>query len=353
MRKALVISDRFFLPRIFEEAVEGLSFWENVERSYLEVAWPDTDFQRTECICEYIPYPSEAFSFIADCEVLVTQMGAVDGPLLERARKLRVVGCLRSGPVNVDVAECTKRHIPLVCVGHRSGPAVAEFTLGLMIAARRGIAHEQNTKRRGRWNQCDYFHFQSSPPILSHQRVGLVGFGNIAQALAALLHAFHCDIWACDPAVDEHKMRKMGVRKSTLQEVLSACDIVSLHVRLNSSTRGMIGEEEIAQMKKGALLINTARGGLVDEVALQRALEEGKIGGAALDTLEDEPWNGVHPLASLSNVVLTPHIAGAAQATVRIGAREVARMIADYFTGSVPYGSCLNPETLVKTEDPR
>ncbi len=344
--KALIISDRFFLPRIFEEAVEGLSFWSSVKRRYLEVAWPDADFQRTECICEYIPYPEETLSLVAECEILVTQMGAVDARLLEHAHNLRVVGCLRSGPVNVDVAECTKRRIPLFCVAHRSGPAVAEFTLGLMIAARRGIAYEQSTHRKGRWNQCDYFHFQNSPLILSQERVGLVGFGKVARALVELLRAFRCEIWACDPAVEEQEMRKHGVKKRTLQELLSGCDIVSLHVRLTPSTRGMIGKKEIACMKKEALLINTARGGLVDEKALAHALEEGRIAGAALDTLEDEPWSGVHPLAELPNVVLTPHIAGAAQATAQTGAHEVARLISEYCTGFPSRDSCVNPEVI-------
>lgn len=330
--KAVVFIDRFFTREVFERAISEISFWHNVHRVYFDVGWPQVPFSCDEKLREFVPYPEEALHEVQNAVILITQMGLVDERLLSYASSLQVVGCLRSGPVNVDVGALAKRKISLFTVPERSVEAVAEFTVGLFIVARRKILQACREAQKGIWSQSSYFTYEFAPPSLSETVFGLIGFGRIARRVVELLGPFRVrEILAYDPYVDQEVMARYGVTKTTLEDLLANSDVVSLHVRYTESNKRMLGEREFCLMKPGSIFINTARGELVDEEALYRALKRGQLAFACIDTFCHEPWGGKHPLAELDNVLLTPHIAGASRSTVEVGAREVARLIAAYF----------------------
>lgn len=340
--KAVVFVDRFFTRGVFEKATRGIPFWEDVHCAFFDVGWPRVPLSSNGELKEFVPYPEEALSEVEDAEILITQMGLVDEKLLSRASALRIVGCLRSGPVNVDQEALARRGIPLLSVPERSVEAVAEFTIGLFIAARRGIVRACREARAGIWNQDVYFTYELAPLPLTETVVGLIGFGRIARRVAELLRPFQVrEIFAYDPYVDEEVMTQYGVVRTTLENLLVHSDVVSLHVRYTGANRRMLGEREFCLMKPGAIFINTARGELVDEEALCKGLKRGQPAFACIDTCCREPWEGCHPLAGFDNVLLTPHIAGASRSTVEIGAREIARRIAAYFESN---GAACNPE---------
>lgn len=337
--KALVFADRFFTPAVFERAVSQVPFWEGVRRVYYDLRWPEVSFCYGEKTREYIPYPREALKEVEEAEILVTQMGLVDECLLRHAPRLQVVGCLRSGPVNVDREALEKRGIPLFFAPERSVEAVAEFTVGLFIAARRGIVRACREAFLGIWSQSSYFDYALAPLPLSQVTVGLIGFGRIARRVTQLLGPFNVrEVVSYDPFVSREDMEAYGVRKVSLEELLQTADIVSLHVRYTGENRKMIGEREFSMMKPGSIFVNTSRGELVDEEALVRALQRGVPAFACIDTCCGEPWSGKHPLADLQNVILTPHIAGASRSTVESAALEIARAISRYFEEAYLFG---------------
>ncbi|MGQ9623008.1 MAG: NAD(P)-dependent oxidoreductase [Candidatus Caldatribacteriaceae bacterium] len=346
--KALIFSDYFFVEEVFERAVVSLPFWQDVERLYCNVGWPEVPFSYgKERVQEYVPYPLWVIEKVREVSVIITQMGLVDEYLVESAPLLQAVGCLRSGPVNVDVECLTKRGIPVFFAPERSVEAVAEFTLGLMIAARRKIFQACQDMFAGNWRQVGYFVYDCAPLALSETVVGLVGFGKIARRVAQLLRPFGVkEILAYDPFVGAETMEAYNVRKVNFEELLVSSDIVSLHVRYSQENEKMIGRREFSLMKKGSIFINASRGRLVDENTLAEALKQGVPAFACVDTFWTEPCLGKHPLAELPNVILTPHIAGACRSTAENGARMVARSIADYFVGLEVDALCWNPEVL-------
>ncbi|MGQ9473410.1 MAG: NAD(P)-dependent oxidoreductase [Candidatus Caldatribacteriaceae bacterium] len=346
--KALIFSDLFFTEEVFERVAVSFPFWKDVERLYCKVGWPKVPFSYGgKRVQEYVPYPLWVIEKAREISLVITQMGLVDEMLIESAPLLQAVGCLRSGPVNVDAEYLTKKGIPLFFAPERSVEAVAEFTFGLMIAARRRMFQACWDMLSGDWNQATYFAYEYASLALSDIVVGLVGFGKVARQIARLLKAFGVrEIVACDPFVEAKTMTTYGVRKLNLEELLVSSDIVSLHVRYSQENEKMIGAKEFLLMKKGSIFINTSRGKLVDEDALVEALRRGVPAFACIDTFCVEPCIGRHPLAELPNVVLTPHIAGACRSTVENGARVIAAVIADYFAGRDVSALCLNPEVL-------
>ncbi|RLI96400.1 MAG: hypothetical protein DRP00_05370, partial [Candidatus Aenigmatarchaeota archaeon] len=175
------------------------------------------------------------------------------------------------------------------------------------------------------------------------KKVGLIGFGLIGKRVCQLLSPFNVEVLVFDPYVEKKEVELFGARLVELEKLLRESHIISLHARLTPETYKLIGEREISMMRPGAYLINTARGGLVDYEALYKALKEGKLKGAALDTFDPEPPSTKCPLLSLSNVVLTPHLAGASRETASHGIEMLARGISKYLQGEIPE-NCVNPE---------
>jgi (S)-sulfolactate dehydrogenase len=259
--------------------------------------------------------------------LIVRNRTRVDAALLAAAPKLEVVGRLGVGLDNIDLDACRQRNIAVYPATGANARAVAEYVIAFSLFGLRGAYGSSAEVGVGRWPR----------PALSEGReaggktLGLVGFGDIGQLTARLARALDLRVVAHDPAYrDEAPLWAVqGVAPLGLNALLDQSDIVSLHLPLTTATRGLFGRENLARMKPGAILINTARGGIVDETALAQALRSGHLTGAALDVFDKEPLPAGSPLAGLPNVWLTPHIAGlSAEANGRVGALIAERVAA-------------------------
>ncbi len=280
---------------------------------------------------------------IRDVSLLVVEVEQVTASVMDAAKELELIAACRGNPSNVDVAEATLRGIPVLHAPGRNTESVADFTLGLILAIGRSICEADRHLRTTGWHvegKIPYFHFRG--PELSGRSVGLVGCGQIGRALASRLQALQMDVLAYDPYADTEELDGL-VEMVALESLLRRSDFVSLHVPATKETKEMIGAAEIAKMKPGAFLINTARAAVVDEEALFEALQNGGLGGAALDVFWQEPLPADSRWLELDNVVLTPHIAGAAH-DVKI--HQSAMIIDDvqrFLDGQLP-SRVVNPE---------
>jgi D-3-phosphoglycerate dehydrogenase / 2-oxoglutarate reductase len=234
-----------------------------------------------------------------DVVALLTMPGTPVGEeLLAQLPALRVVGTATVGFDHIDVDAADRRGVAVVSVPDYCTEEVADHTLALLYALLRGIVELDRSVGRGTWNAKA----AGALRTLAGMRVGIVGLGRIGNAVASRLIALNAEVWATDVL----PVARPDARFVELDELLAECDAVTLHVPLTKETRGLIGRNEIASMRAGALLVNTSRGGVVDVGSVLQALRSGKLGGAALDVLPQEP----PPMAPIApNLVVTPHAA--------------------------------------------
>ncbi len=244
------------------------------------------------------------------CSLLVVEIEQVDAQVLEALPDLRIVATARGGPVNVDAAACAARGIPVVSTPGRNADSVADFTVGMILSLTRGISVAERHLREQGWHvdgELPYLHFRG--PELAGRTLGLVGFGAIGSRVARRAReGFGMRIVFCDPPVDG----SVG-----LAEVLRVADVLSVHCPRSPATTGLLGEAELRQLPRGAYVVNTAGGGIVDENALVCCLTDGHLAGAALDVFATEPLPRDSPLLTAPRLLLTPHLAGAADDVVR------------------------------------
>jgi len=250
----------------------------------------------------------EFFSALADADYLV---GYVDGQIREElykaAPKLKLIQLLNAGYDRADLAAAVKARVPVANNGGANSTAVSEHAILLMLAVSRRLVWQHNNVAAGRWRG------NSMPRVyeMRGRTLGIVGLGTIGKKTARLAQAFGMRVIYYDiDRLPEDREDALDVRFRLFGELLRESDIVSLHTPLNPSTAGMIGAAELALMKPSAILVNTARGPVVDEPALHAALSSGKIAGAGLDVFAEEPPKPDNPLLGLDNVVLTAHLAG-------------------------------------------
>jgi len=287
---------------------------------------------------------------LRDTHVFVTEIDVIDADVLRRLPDLRLVIACRGRPVNVDTVACTALGIPVFHAPGRNADAVADLTVGFMLALSRRLMLADAFLHRpdgepGDLSRLGQAHHDLVGHELRDRTVGLVGLGAVGRAVARRLAAFGARVLATDPSVTAAEAALASVELVGLDHLLEESDILSLHANLTDTARGLIGARELARMKPGAFLINTARAGLVDEGALVEALRSGLLGGAALDVFAIEPPGASHPLLALPNVVVTPHIAGN---TAEVAAHQGQMIVEDLrrlLAGHAPL-HVLNPETL-------
>jgi phosphoglycerate dehydrogenase-like enzyme len=245
---------------------------------------------------------------IADCEVVICAATRLRKPFIDAALKLRVVHHQGVGWQDTTDWEALRdRGIPLALTPEGTTTGVAEHTILLMLAAAKHLSFADSELRAGRWHINK---LRADSRELAGKTIGYIGMGRIAQAVAERLRPFGCAGLYSDPAcrLSGEVEARLGVYPASFNDVLQKSDILTIHVPLTEGTRGLIDAEAIARMKPGAILVNSARGGIVDEVALAHALLSGHLLAAGLDVFEVEPPAIDHSLLQLPNVVLTPHI---------------------------------------------
>src|SRR5436190_14134730 len=265
--------------------------------------------------------------------LIVRSQTHVDAAVVEAAENLKVVARAGIGLDNVDVEACTRRGVLVVNAPQSNIVSAGEHTIALLLAQARNVPQADAALRRGEWARE---RFQGVE--LSGKTLGVVGVGRVGSMVAHRALAFGMRVIAFDPFVPRDRAREMGVElMPTLEAVLVQSDFVTIHLPRTPETEGMIGERELALVKPGARLVNTARGGIVDEDALARALKDGRLAGAALDVFDEEPVSE-HPLFGFEQVVVTPHLgASTVEAQDKAGA-AIAEMVRLALGGEfVPY----------------
>jgi len=240
---------------------------------------------------------------------IVRNRTQVRGAALAAAGRLRVVGRLGVGLDNIDVEACEARGITVIPATGANADSVAEYVIATSMILLRGAGYLSTAAvASGRWPR----QMLSQGRDLTGKVLGLIGFGGIGRLTARKITPLGVRVIAHDPLLgpDAPAWKEQRVERRTLEQLLAESDVVSLHLPLTPSTRNLLNAERLALMKRGAILINTARGGVVDEGALAAALQEGRLGAAALDVFDEEPLPAGNPLGSAPNVLLTPHIAG-------------------------------------------
>jgi D-3-phosphoglycerate dehydrogenase len=276
---------------------------------------------------------------IKGAEIVLSGFAPITASVMDSDPALKVIGIARGGPVNVDVDAATDRKIMIVGTVGRNAESVADQTLGFILSQTRQIARhslalktgeyfEQSTKI-GRGKYLDSFDFQE----LSEKTLGLIGFGEVGKRVAKRANAFGMTVKVFDPYITAEALIKEGCIKNELEPLLRSSDFVSIHAKLTPKTTHMLNAERLDMMKPKAVIINTARGEIIDEKALYEALKVRRIASAALDVFEEDPVKSTNPLLKLDNVTATPHTAGRSPEVERRGYQQVAEATARYLRG--------------------
>ena len=272
--------------------------------------------------------PDELEAAIGDYDAIAVRSATkVTARLLEKASRLRVVGRAGVGIDNVDLDAATRRGVVVMNSPGGSSVTVAELAIAMMLALSRHIVQATTSIKAGKWEKK---RFQGHE--LAGKTLGVVGIGNIGSVVVDRARSMKMSVVAYDPFISAEAASQLGVELVTLDEVWARSDVISLHVPLTEQTRNVVNAAALARMKKGVLLVNCARGGLVDENALAGALASGHVGGAALDVFEKEPVSPENPLLALDGFICTPHLGASteeAQAAVAVG---IAEQLAAYLT---------------------
>ncbi|GHE05897.1 hydroxyacid dehydrogenase [Defluviimonas sp. 20V17] len=260
---------------------------------------------------------------------IVSRMGRIDGSVLQRAPQLRVISKHGVGVDNIDLTAAAERGIPVLVATGANAISVAEHAIALMLATVKRLLPLDSGLRSARWDKPGF-----AGRELAGATLGLVGMGAIAQATARMARGLGLNIASYDPLAPASAFETQStIRCNTLEDLLEQSTILSLHCPLNDQTRQILNAETIARMPTGSFVVNTARGGLIDEIALLNAIQSGHLAGAGLDTFAVEPPAADHPFFSEPNIVMTPHIGGVTrQANARVGI-EAVKGILDFLEG--------------------
>ncbi|MGR3766606.1 2-hydroxyacid dehydrogenase [Pseudooceanicola nanhaiensis] len=340
-----IIGDNFMLPEIFADAIATASR-AAPDMALHRLPWPDEPMehgyamQGMDGLKEYQGSAEATLAMIGEADLLVTHLAPLSRSMFGQLPKLKFVAVSRGGPVNIDMAAARERGVVVVNTPGRNASAVAEFTLGAILAETRNISRGHDALRGGDW-RGDLYRADTTGRELSEMTVGVVGYGAIGTRVVKLLKAFGCRVLVADPYVQlSYQDARDGVELVALERLLAESDVVTLHARVTEETTGFMDAAALARMKSDATLINTARGPLLDYDALTEALGRGHLRGAMLETFAVEPVPDDWPLLKLPNVTLTPHIAGASLKTVKIAADQAAEEVRRYLAGEPPVNPC-------------
>lgn len=291
------------------------------EVSYYDNEMMDTIDKTMECMHETelggpegYPFPEELLELVKDVDVIVDHVTPITKAVIDAAQNLKMVAVMRGGCDNVDVDYLLEKGVVVSNAAWRSANAVADATLGMMLAEVKNIARSHAGLKNGKWLKD--FPNNGNVHDLQTRTVGIIGFGNIGQRVAQRLKGFEPKIIVHDPYMPDEVIEKLGYQPVSKEQLCKDADIITLHLRQSELTEGFIGKEELAMMKPTTTIVNTARARLIDEEALAQALADKKLQGASLDVFYEEPLPPDHPFMKLENVTIVSHIAGTSADTM-------------------------------------
>ncbi|MGE5617696.1 MAG: C-terminal binding protein [Sphingomonadaceae bacterium] len=345
----VVILDRpsWYVPSLEQEELGKVGAqvvvgWSSLPDAPPEAAWhyptAMTPEQYSTITSAFVPVSigteERLIAMARDADAVLVISARVTGRVIESLPRLRAIGRYGIGVDNVDVEAATRRGIAVVNVPGFCVREVADHVMMLVLAFARKLTFLHGLMRQGVWGRG-----KASPmPALYSQTLGLLAFGEISREVALRASPFGLTLLAHDPFVTQDTADRYGVTLVSLEELLARSDYLSVHAPLNAKTRHMLSEAEFRRMKPSAVVLNTARGPVVDEEALVKALREGWIAGAGLDVYEEEPLDPTSPLLTMENVLLTPHTAGLSDESQRDSRRRVSRAVAEILAGRWPEG---------------
>lgn len=280
--------------------------------------------------------PEEVARLAAPAVAAIASADAFTAEVFEAAPRLRVIARLGVGVDSIDLEAATRAGVVVTTTPGLNDETCADHALALMLAVLRRVVEHDASVRRGEWDRGGAL----TPWDLHHKRVGVIGHGRIGRSVVRRLQGFGTEIKVFDPVAE----LEPPLAAATVEQLLAWADVVTLHAPLTPATQHLIDAEALAVMKPGAILVNTSRGGLVDEAALLEALASGRLRGAGLDVFAHEPPGDV-ALAHLPNVVLSPHIGGLSREAIDAMARQCVQQVLDVLDGREPDG-VVNPAVL-------
>jgi D-3-phosphoglycerate dehydrogenase len=349
--RILVVGDPYMPGEVFREPLTAIGAGVVVDFAQIEETRPAP--ARTESehrLREYAGSPDQVRAALAGHDALVVHGAPVSAEVLD-GTGVRLVFCARGGPVNVDVEAATKLGIPVFNTPGKNAEAVADMTIAFALMLLRRIPRSSRHLLDGgglgesTFEGREFIGREAAGTVL-----GLVGYGHVGQQVAKRAVALGMPVLVHDPYLSGSPANT-PIEVVSLAELLDGSDVVSLHARATPENHHLVGAAELAAMRPGAFLINTARESLVDEAALLAALESGRLGGAALDVVNPPPAGVRHPLLDAPNVLVTPHIGGATDETLRRGADMIAAAIRELLAGRIP-ATLVNKETVASIRWP-
>ena len=289
-------------------------------------------------LCDYqIKDAGELIPVCRDADAIVTQYSDVSAELIDSLEHCAMIIKYGIGVNNIDVEAATRKGIYVCNVPDYGVEEGSDHTVAMMLALAKKLPVLTRALREGDWG------YGSTVPLsrFCESTVGLVGFGRIPQLVAKKLKGFGVAIRVCDPYAHENLVREYGAEPVELDELLAESDFISVHGPLNEGPRHLIGRESFKKMKQTAFVVNTARGGVIDEKALVEALNAGEIAGAGVDVYEEEPVSPDNPLLHMDNVIATPHCAWYSETAITTLQRKVAEEVVNVLKGNEPF-NCVN-----------
>ena len=275
--------------------------------------------------------PSELQEVIKNYEGLVVRSATnVTKEIIEAGVKLKIIGRAGAGVDNINIIAAKKKNIIVMNTPGGNTNATAEHTISLLLSLYRSIPKANVSTHQGLWEKKNF-----KGQELKGKKIGLIGFGNVAERVAEIARGFSMEVLVFSKSFESRKENYLDIKSLTLDEMLSICDIISLHCKPPKDSNPIINLLELKKMKKNAVIINTARGNLVNEIDLKTALNESIIKGAALDVYSEEPAKN-NVLFGVKNLILTPHIAASTEEAQIVVAKQIAEQISDFFkTGKI------------------
>lgn len=324
----LAAGDHFVRPSLLADAVRA-EVGDQADIRTLELPWPIEPFHAVAEVDEASGSEERIIEALRGTRICVTQMAPLTERVLDACPELELFAVGRGGPVNANVAAAARHGVTVTCAPGRNAVATAEHTVALMLAAARRVPQTHAELRSGTW-RGDYYVYDQVGLEMNGATVGLVGYGAIGRRVAAIVRGFGAHVVVYDPYSGDPGE---GVERVELDELLSRASVVSLHARLTPENRRMIGAKQIAAMRPGSILVNCARGGLLDYDAACDALDSGHLFAVAVDVFPEEPVPAGSRLLRTPGLVTTPHLAGASKQTAHNAARTVAAEVGRFLRG--------------------